>query len=312
MSERRSDEGGMWSVDVSPARNTTAQEQWHRVDRPEVGPPNVAAGLCTGRGRPVDLQRRGQSPDAAKTDDPATWGFGGPALRLGMRLVRGVSAAKVRGVEAARRAGPVTSIHQLARQPDVSRETLLRLASADAFRSLGLNRRDALWQILALDDAPLPLFAELEPSETPAALPSMPLDEAVVHDYDALGLSLSAHPIGLVRDVLQKLRVSANERLKTARQHQRIAVAGLVTHRQRPGTAKGIVFMTLEDETGQANLIFRPPVWDRYKSVARSKVALIVEGTIERQDAVVHVQVNRIHDLSARIAPIRAKSRDFH
>jgi error-prone DNA polymerase len=242
----------------------------------------------------------------------ASWLVPRPTLRLGLRLVRGLSAEKVRGIEAAQREGPITSLHALAGRPDVSRETLLRLAAADAFRSLGLGRREALWQILALDDRPAPLFAGLEPVEPLAALPPLPLDEAVVQDYDALGLSLNAHPIGLVREALRTLRVRPNDQLKTTRQGQRIAVAGLVTHRQRPGTAKGIVFMTLEDETGTANLIIRPQVWERCRAVGRSKIAIIAEGTVERQGDVVHVQVTGLHDLSARIAPVRAKSRDFH
>jgi len=235
----------------------------------------------------------------------------GPALRLGTRLVRGLSADKVRGIEAAQRAGPITALDALARRGDVTRETLLRLAASDAFRSLGLNRREALWRILALDDAPLPLFAEREPSEPPVVLPEMPLDETVVEDYDALGLSLNAHPIGLLRRELNAMRVIRNVELKAVRQHQKVAVAGLVTHRQRPATAKGIVFMTLEDETGGANLIVRPQVWERERAVGHDKIALIAEGIVERQGEVVHVQVGRLHDLSARIAPLRATSRDF-
>jgi error-prone DNA polymerase len=140
----------------------------------------------------------------------------------------------------------------------------------------------------------------------------MPIAEAVVQDYDTIGLSLSAHPIGLVRAELARLRVTPNEKLKIARHRQRISVAGLVTHRQRPGTAKGIVFMTLEDETGCANLIIRPQIWERYATVARAKVALIADGWIERQGQVVHVQVTRVRDLSKAIAPVRAPSRDFH
>ena len=152
----------------------------------------------------------------------------------------------------------------------------------------------------------------MEPEEPAARLPPLPLDETVVQDYDTLGLSLNAHPIGLVREQLSALHVETNERLLATRHGQRIAVAGLVTHRQRPGTAKGIVFMTLEDETGAANLIVRPRVWERYSRVGRSKIALIAEGVVERQGAVIHVQVSRLHDLSARIAPVNARSRDFH
>jgi error-prone DNA polymerase len=235
----------------------------------------------------------------------------GPAMRLGMRLVRGLSVVKVRGVEAARRAGPITSIRQLARDNGVSRETLLRLAAADAFRSLGLDRRAALWRILSLDDADWPLFAHLEPDEPPADLPAMPLEEKVASDYDAIGMSLNAHPMELVRDELRRMRVSVAERLFKMHGGSRVAVAGMVTHRQRPSTAKGLVFMTLEDETGHANLIVRPEVWERYKGVARTKIALIAEGQVERVGRVVHVQVWRLRDLSKRLGGVRARSRDF-
>jgi len=278
----------------------------------------------------------------------AQWGRASPCVRLGMRLVRGLSEEKVRGIIAARReagqsAGvpfsipqslnpsiplPITSIRQLARRGDVSRETLVRLAAADAFRSLGLNRRQALWHILALDDAEPPLFAELEPDEPAVELPAMSLDETVVQDYDALGFSLNAHPLGLVRQELDVLElrhegrsvrradrlvsVVPAERLRHMRNGAPVAVAGLVTVRQRPGTAKGMVFMTLEDETGMANLVIRPNVWERERRVARKKIALIAEGHVERQGEVIHVMVRRLHDLSARLANLTHRSRDFH
>ena len=282
---------------------------------------------------------------------PAHWGAAGPALRLGMRLVRGLSEEKIRGVVQERRDGLIRSIRQLARRADVSRETLLRLAAADAFRSLGLNRREALWRILAMerDEAtkrrsdevassnpqtlkpsnPPSLFAELEPQEEPAALPAMTLDETVVQDYDAIGMSLNAHPIGLVRGELDALgrhegtkarrhggggqssalpavatRVVCSERLKKMRNGQRVAVAGLVLVRQRPSTAGGIVFMTLEDETGIANLIVRPNIWDRDRTVSRGKAALVADGVIQREGDVIHVMVRRLYDLSDLLATV--------
>ena len=268
------------------------------------------------------------------------------ALRLGMRLVRGLSAEKVRGILAARRkmqqnsAGaasipeslnpfipqspnpsiPITSIEQLARRNDVSRETLLRLAAADAFRSLELNRRQALWRILALDDVESSLFAELELNEPAIELPKTPIDEVVVQDYDSIGFSLNAHPIGLVRRELNAMRIDGQSRevrviphdqLKHMRNGQRVAVAGLVTLRQRPYTAKGITFMTLEDETALANLIIRPNIWAKYRYLARSKVALIADGVVERQGAVIHIMVRRLFDLSDRLRSLRHRSRDF-
>jgi len=234
-----------------------------------------------------------------------------PALRLGLRLVRGLSEEKVRGVLSVARAGRIISLAQLTQRPDVSRATLLRLAAADAFGSLGLSRRQALWRILALDDADLPLFADMDADATAVELPTMSLAETVVQDYDAIGLSLNAHPIGLLRAELDRAGVKSSAELKNARQGRNMTVAGLVTHRQRPATAKGIVFMTLEDEVGQSNLIVRPPIWEKYQSVARTRIALLAAGRVERQGAVVYLQVQRLDDLSARLARLNARSRDF-
>jgi DNA polymerase III alpha subunit len=256
----------------------------------------------------------------ADNDTSSTWGAGGPALRLGMRMVRGMSEEKIYGVVDERRDGPIRSIRQLARRSDVSRETLLRLAAADAFRSLGVNRREALWHILALDRDEViathvdtsSLLAELEPREAPAALPAMTLDETVVQDYDMIGLSLNAHPIGLVREEFPTaLGVVCNERLKHVRNGQRVAVAGLVLVRQRPSTANGIVFMTLEDETGVANLVVRPNIWDRDRTAARGKAALVADGVIQKEGEVIHVMVRRLYDLSELLTNLRTRSRDI-
>jgi error-prone DNA polymerase len=293
--------------------------------------------------------------------DPSTWGRGGPAIRLGLRIVRGLSEEKLRGLIAALDADPSLTLraataasrpeaaaaeHVLKRmrRNGVSRETLLRLAAADAFRSLGLSRRAAIWQILSLSDDDAPLLADLTLDEPPAALPAAPLDETVVSDYDALGFSLNAHPMSLVRAELDgtlhtgKLsptethpadgknpksqipnpksatrfpRVIRNAQLRDLRNGRRVAVAGLVTVRQRPSTAKGITFMTLEDETGMANLIIRPEVWERNWRIARTRPALIAEGLVERQGDVVHVMVRRMHDLTAWLTTLRHDSRDF-
>ncbi len=275
-------------------------------------PSSNATGTPPGCNDPA-ASNRGRTPPA--TDRRPSGANATPALRLGFRLIRGLSEEKIRGVIAARdalRRAARQCLSLLARHPGVSRDTLLRLAAADAFRSLGLDRRQALWRILALDDDAPPLFAELEPDEPLAPLPEMPIEETVVHDYDTIGLSLNAHPIGLVRRELARLRVTPNEKLTIARHKQRISVAGLVINRQRPSTAKGIVFMTLEDETGSANLIVRPQIWERYQPIARAKIALIADGWIERQGQIVHVQVTRMRDLSKTIAPVRPTSRDFH
>jgi error-prone DNA polymerase len=125
-------------------------------------------------------------------------------------------------------------------------------------------------------------------------------------------LSLTAHPIGLVRQELAQRGVLPNEVLKHARAGTRVSVSGLVLVRQRPSTANGVVFMTIEDETGIANLIVRPTVWDRCRSVARMGIALIADGVVERDGLVVHVMVNRFRDVSEVVRELASQSRDFH
>jgi len=243
--------------------------------------------------------------------NPAAWGKGGPAVRLGMRLVRGISQAQVTGIERARRAGPFGSVTDLARRAGLGRTTLARLAAADALRSLKRNRRTALWEVLALDEDP-PLLDELEPTEAEVQLPVLRDDEIVREDYETTGLSLYAHPISLIRKELQHLGVKPARVLQHARQGQWMKVAGLVLVRQRPGTALGMLFYTLEDETGVANLVVRPQVYEKYRPVARGATALLAEGRVERQGEVVHLQVKRFEDVARGLADLRSTSRDFH
>ncbi len=233
-----------------------------------------------------------------------------PAIRLGMRLVKGISHEAVRGIETARRDGPFRSVADLARRSGAARATLARLASADAFRSMGLDRRQALWDVLAIRDE-LPLLADLVPDEAPAPLPRMTLRDEVLSDYDGTGLSLKAHPIALVRAELNRLDVTTAARVKRSRQGEPVRVAGLVLVRQRPGTAKGIIFVTLEDETDVTNLVIRPAVYERFRRAAEG-FAWIAEGRVERAGDVVHVQTARITDLSDALDRLRVLSRDFH
>ncbi len=234
----------------------------------------------------------------------------GPALRLGFRLIKGLPQDAITRLVAARNDGPFTSVADLARRSGLSRAVLARLAAGDAFNSLGLDRREALWQVLALDDE-LPLFAGAEWAETPADLPRMGLDEQVVHDYETTGLSLKAHPMSLIRPRLRNGRIAAAKQANRCPQGRRVAVAGLVLVRQRPSTALGIVFMTIEDETGVVNLVIRPKVYERFRAAARSATAVIATGRIEREGEVVHLQVERLESVTDGMKP-KVRSRDFH
>ena len=254
-----------------------------------------------------NARRRPRRPGRASD----TWGHGGPAVRLGMRLVRGISAGQVERIEQRQQQGSARSVAQLAQQTGAARATLARLAAADAFASMGLSRRAALWDVLALRDEP-PLLGELEPAEPKTTLPAAPLADQVLDDYQATGLSLTAHPMSLVRKALHRVGVQPARALRYARTGSAIRVAGLVLVRQRPGTAMGVLFYTLEDETDVANLIVRPRVYERYRAVARGAVAVIAQGQVERQGDVVHVMVSRFEDVARVLGQLPSCSRDFH
>ncbi|MHC5108462.1 MAG: error-prone DNA polymerase [Planctomycetota bacterium] len=231
-------------------------------------------------------------------------------LRLGMRLIKGISPTNVAGIERARRDRPFASIADLAHRSGVSPALLARLAAANAMQSMNLNRREALWEVLALSHDP-PLYEGQELVEPQADLPELSLDDNVYQDYATVGLSLEAHPISLVRHELKKLKVMQNRVLQHTANGKRVRISGLVLVRQRPATASGITFATIEDETANGNLVIRPRVYERYRLAARASVAVIAEGRVERQGEVVHVQIDKIFDMSDKLAGLRQRSRDF-
>jgi error-prone DNA polymerase len=291
----------------------------------------------------------------------------GHAVRLGFRLIAGLAEDELQKLIAARGNG-FSSIERLAAIAGVSRFTIERLAEADAFRSLGLDRRAALWAARRLDmigirpprggakaqdvvqDSALPLLTphlsdELFPEET-VTLPAMPLCEHVVEDYVATGLSLKAHPVRFFRNRLTALGAMRNTELRNiplptlprSRGRDRegdskVTVAGLVLVRQRPGTSKGVVFMTLEDETDIANIIVWPKVFAKNRRTVMTARFLAIRGRLQRAGLVIHVVAQDFLDLSAELPSLRdgelflpspsnpthqegswriLKSRDFH
>ena len=190
-----------------------------------------------------------------------------------------------------------------------------RLAKADAFGSLKLNRRASLWQALVPTDAKgtRPLFDNLPAErESTVELPIMDGQEEVFADYRSVGLSLKAHPVSFFRGQLDHLHVVPAAKLAALKDGRFVRVGGLVLVRQRPGTAKGITFVTIEDETGVANLIIRMDVWERFYKVARTAPAYIATGRLQNQQGVVHVLVSRLENLNDVVNGLRSRSRDFH
>ena len=282
-----------------------------------------------------------------------------PALRLGMRLIRGLSEVDANAIsDAVKKSGPFQSIDALHRASGVRIAMLRKLARADAFGSMGLDRQHALWQVQALRDEKLPMFEQNNETADErrwrqmsvrarhdhavhgctaargtglssgahsipvhlgsSAVPSLPQVSEfrkMAHDCAATGLSLRAHPIAFIRARLNTKRVTPSGELKDELrwpQGRTISVAGLVLVRQRPSTANGVVFMTLEDETGIANLIIRPNVYKAYRKAAKHGIVVLARGRVERQGEVVHVLVRRLEEITLANSQNLARSRDFH
>ncbi|PUZ23358.1 error-prone DNA polymerase [Chitinophaga parva] len=221
------------------------------------------------------------------------------ALRLGFRQVKSLGEEALQPLLHARpqRFDTILALHE----QGLSVRILEVLADADAFRSMGLDRRQALWEITSLHDRPIALF-EGQPSastfEAPVQLPLMTPSEHVVQDYAAMALSLKAHPVSFVREQLTALQVLSTEDLLALNDGDPLRVAGLVLVKQRPGTASGICFITIEDEKGVSNLVVFQKLFDHYRKEILGAKLLMVEGTMQREGEVRHVVVKRCYNLT--------------
>jgi DNA-directed DNA polymerase III (polc) len=227
------------------------------------------------------------------------------AVRLGFRQIKGLSEADMEQL-VVRRGRGYTSVRDLWLRSGLPKSVIARLAEADAFRSLGLDRRAALWAVHALDETRaadrLPLLDRREvglfEAEPEVSLPAMRPGEHVVSDYRSLSLSLKAHPVSFLRERLARSRVVPSAALRARRNGERLSVAGLVLIRQRPGTSKGIIFMTIEDETGVANIVVRTQVFERFRAEVLGARLIRVTGRLQNVSGVIHVIAERIENLN--------------
>ena len=220
------------------------------------------------------------------------------ALRLGLRQVDGLRRDVIERMMSVRDT-PFTDLEDFKVRTNADAGTMRKLAAADVFRSMGLDRRQALWDARALKDAPdLPLFAtgRDEGAEVMFPLPQMPTCEHVVADYQTLRLSLKAHPMSFLRASMTRQGYSSANDLKHMRNGQRISMAGIVLIRQRPGTAKGVCFITIEDEVGVANLVVWSKVMAAYRKVVMRARVIDVRGVVQREGDVIHIIVNHLAD----------------
>ncbi len=237
------------------------------------------------------------------------------AVRLGLRMAKGLSKAHAEQIVARRGAG-YRDIPDVWRRAGVPVAALEQLADADAFSGLGLSRRQALWAIRGLDETELPLEiaagAPAGPSREPEVdLRRLPAGGEVVADYRATGLTLRDHPVSFVRDELQRLGAVPCAALATLPPGRRVTVAGVILVRQRPGSAKGTMFATIEDETGHANLIVWPAVFERNRRTVLSSRMIACRGLLQRESEVIHVVAEQLTDLSDLLASVGERGEPF-
>jgi error-prone DNA polymerase len=240
------------------------------------------------------------------------------AVRLGLRQVKGLSEKVIEKLIVNRGDG-YTSVRDLWLRSGLQKSEMEHLADADAFHSVGLGRREALWAVRALDAKTaaekLPLFdladhADLQ-VEPAVLLPQMLPGEQVIEDYRALSLSLKAHPVSFLRTEFARLGITRNVDLLGVRNGRPVTIAGLVLVRQRPGSARGVVFMTLEDETGVANAIVWTKVFDKYRSVVMGARLVKISGKLQSASGVIHVVVDHIEDMTHVLGLLQKEVRRF-
>ncbi|WP_112875049.1 error-prone DNA polymerase [Paracoccus endophyticus] len=236
------------------------------------------------------------------------------AVRLGLRMVKGLANVHAVAIVTARADRPFASLEDLWRRAGVPVSALPRIAEADGFRpALSLARRDALWAIKGLRDEELPLFAKAsqrentmisEADEPAIALRPMAAGREVVEDYSRTGLSLREHPVAFLREDLRRRRIVTCKDAMETRDGRWLEAAGIVLVRQRPGSAKGVMFITLEDETGIANVVVWPKVFEQHRRIVLSAGMIVVKARVQREGEVVHLVAHRITDLSRELASV--------
>jgi error-prone DNA polymerase len=233
------------------------------------------------------------------------------AVRLGFRQVKGLKEKDMQVLVANRGTG-YTDLIQIS-DAGVPKAAIERLTDADAFRSIGLDRRQALWEVPAINTKPAGLFAgkkDIDTQQLQINLPAMKASEHVVHDFAFTGLSLKAHPVSFIRRELDMLHITPTGKLKEMKDGDKVKVAGLITIRQRPGTAKGIVFITIKDETGFSNLVVWEKIFEKYRKEILQARLFMVEGKLQIEGDVIHVVASRCFNLNKMLNGLTAVTDD--
>ncbi|MEM9057896.1 MAG: OB-fold nucleic acid binding domain-containing protein, partial [Pseudomonadota bacterium] len=236
---------------------------------------------------------------------------GEPALRLGLRLVKGLAEETAQRLVAARAEAEFLSTQDLAERAQLDRGDLGALAAAGALESLAGHRHRARWEVAGVEQ-PMPLMPRVDIREATPLLSKPTEGEDVIADYNSTGLTLGKHPVALVREQLDAFRFRKAEELQDCRDGIPVRVAGLVITRQRPATAGGVTFVTLEDESGHVNLVVWERIAERQRRILTGARLMGVAGTLQHQDGVIHVVAAHLQDHSALLGTLITRARDFH
>ncbi|MDH4585118.1 error-prone DNA polymerase [Pseudomonas sp. BN415] len=257
--------------------------------------------------RPVDVQHS----DWDCSLEPLALG-GEPAIRLGLRMVKGFREDDARRIEVTRQAAPFSSVSDLSQRAHLDARARELLADSGALRGLAGHRHRARWAMAGVE-VQAPLFADLpEQEEAQVALPLPSVAEDMLTDYATVGTTLGPHPMALLRSALRKRRCRSSRELLAVEHGWQVSVAGLVVGRQRPQTASGVIFVTLEDEHGMVNVVVWHDLAERQRRVLVGSQLLQVDGRLESVDGVRHLIARRLHDLTPLLDGLDVKSRDFH
>ncbi len=234
-----------------------------------------------------------------------------PAVRLGLRLLKGLAAGAVERIADVRSIKPFTDIDDLRRRADLSPQDLQALARANALASLSGHRRQAAWQVAGMQALP-GLLKNAPIAEEEIVLSPASEGQEILADYASVRLTLNRHPLALLRKQLQKMNLSTAAELKTFPDRKLARTSGLVTMRQRPQTAKGTIFVTLEDETGNTNVIVWPALLEKQRKEILNARLMTVYGVWQRQGEVTHLVAKRVVDHSAMLGSLTVEGRNFH
>ena len=232
------------------------------------------------------------------------------SLRLGLRIIKGLSSTSIDNIIHARKQRPFNSVQDMATRARLNKKDMEYLAAANALKSLTGDRHRAYWQVAGIENN-MPIFEIPQFLECDVMLPVPGEGQNITADYATMGLTLGRHPLALLRDRLSRRCICKSEELWELNNDTRVTTAGLVICRQRPGSAGNVVFVTLEDETGQTNVVVWPYLAERQAKELLNARLLAVQGSIQQEDGVLHLIASRLEDYSAWLGPLATHSRDF-